>query len=47
MNPTERLIRAGLNDESLPPDELADYITGTHFKEWAEFVARNQPPRSG
>lgn len=33
-------IIASTHDESLPPEELAEYIATTHSPEWAAFVAQ-------
>ncbi|GAA3821319.1 hypothetical protein GCM10022226_47000 [Sphaerisporangium flaviroseum] len=33
-------VRAGLFDESLPPEELADYIADTHSAQWKDVMKR-------
>lgn len=35
-------IRAGLYDESLPPEELADYIASSHDPAWLAILAAHQ-----
>ncbi|MBG0831733.1 hypothetical protein HS041_28840 [Planomonospora sp. ID67723] len=34
-------ILAATYDESLPPQELADYIASTHSPEWTAFMERH------